>query len=116
MSPNIVEILRQQLYLNATLLIEEDSIRDEWEENIKTYLEKIEHYNSIYEKALCYDELNHCYVMHNTYMKLYENALQANYETVASILNIIQRRKIIKSILDLCSKIDYVILQKHEQA
>ena len=69
----------------------------------------------MYENSLCYDELKHYYNMHNTYMKLYENALQANYETVASIINIIRRCRFIELLIDICSKIDYKTIQKHEQ-
>ena len=115
LSPNIVDVLRQQLTLNINLLVAEDKIRDEWEEYLKTYLEKIKHYNAMYENSLCYDELKHYYNMHNTYMKLYENALQANYETVASIINIIKRCRFIELLIDICSKIDYTTIQKHEQ-
>ena len=115
LSPNIVDVLRQQLTLNINLLVAEDKIRDEWEEYLKTYLEKIKHYNAMYENSLCYDELKHYYNMHNTYMKLYENALQANYETVASIINIIKRCRFIELLIDICSKIDYKRIQKHEQ-
>ena len=115
LSPNIVDVLRQQLTLNINLLVAEDKIRDEWEEYLKTYLEKIKHYNAMYENSLCYDELKHYYNMHNTYMKVYENALQANYETVASIINIIKRCRFIELLIDICSKIDYTTIQKHEQ-
>ena len=116
LSPNIVDVLRQQLTLNINLLVAEDKIRDEWEEYLKTYLEKIKHYNAMYENSLCYDELKHYYNMHNTYMKLYENALQANYETVASIINIIRRCRFIELLIYIYSKIGYTTIQKHEQA
>jgi len=115
LSPNIVDVLRQQLTLNINLLVAEDKIRDEWEEYLKTYLEKIKHYNAMYENSLYDYSTTHYYNMHNTYMKLYENAIQANYETVASIINIIRRCRFIELLIDIHSQIDYKLLQKHEQ-
>ena len=112
LSPNIINILQQQLTLNINLLVAEDKNRDEWEENIKTYLEKIKHYNSMYENSLHNDSTKHYYNMHNTYMKMYKNALQANYETVSSIINIIKRCRMIELLIDIYSKIEYTIYLK----
>ena len=112
LSPNIVDILRQQLTLNINLLVAEDKNRDEWEENIKTYLKKIKHYNSIYENSLHNDSTKHYYNMHNKYMKMYKNALQANYETVSSIINIIRRCRMIELLIDIYSMIEYTIYSK----
>ena len=90
----------KQLRVISNLLIKEDKIRDEWEENIITYLDKINYHGDIYEQEIicgihnCYNNANHHSKMHSLYMKMYENALCANYEAVESIRNLIRCRKI----------------------
>lgn len=90
----------KQLRVIDDLLIKEDKIRDEWEENIISYLDKINYYGAVYEQELvcsinnCFKNANHHINMYSLYMKMYENALCANYEAVESIRNLIRCRKI----------------------